>query len=92
MPKDYKLEKRKYVIGGAAIFIVLVYLVRLLDLQIMTDEYKKYADNNAFLNIRRAEPSTTGTASCWCSISRRMTSLSCRARSRGWIRPTSAKR
>lgn len=50
MPKDYKLEKRKYVIGGAAIFIVLVYLVRLLDLQIMTDEYKKYADNNAFLN------------------------------------------
>lgn len=44
------MEKRKYVIGGAAIFIVLVYLVRLLDLQIMTDEYKKYADNNAFLN------------------------------------------
>lgn len=44
------MEKRKYVLGGAAIFIVLVYLVRLLDLQIMTDEYKKYADNNAFLN------------------------------------------
>lgn len=50
MAKDYDLEKRKYVIGAAAILIVLVYVVRLFDLQILTDEYKKYADNNAFLN------------------------------------------
>ena len=50
MAKDFNLEKRKYVIAGAAIFIVLVYVVRLFDLQILTDEYKKYADNNAFLN------------------------------------------
>ena len=50
MAKDFNLEKRKYVIVGAAIFIVLVYVVRLFDLQILTDEYKKYADNNAFLN------------------------------------------
>ena len=50
MAKDYDLEKRKYVIGAAAILIVLVYVVRLFDLQILTDEYKRYADNNAFLN------------------------------------------
>lgn len=50
MAKDYNLEKRKYVIGGAAALIVLIYLIRLFDLQIMTDEYKRYADNNAFLN------------------------------------------
>ena len=50
MAKDFNLEKRKYVIAGAAVFIVLVYVARLFDLQILTDEYKKYADNNAFLN------------------------------------------
>jgi penicillin-binding protein 2 len=50
MIKDYELEKRKYVIAGAAVFIVFVYLLRLFVLQISTDDYKKYADNNAFLN------------------------------------------
>ena len=48
--KDYTLEKRKYVIGAAAIVIVLIYVFRLFDLQIMTDDYKKNADSNAFLN------------------------------------------
>nr|WP_302830336.1 penicillin-binding protein 2 [uncultured Bacteroides sp.] len=48
--KDYTLEKRKYVIGAAAVVIVLVYVFRLFDLQIMTDDYKKNADSNAFLN------------------------------------------
>lgn len=48
--KDYILEKRKYVIGAAAVVIVLVYIFRLFDLQIMTDDYKKNADSNAFLN------------------------------------------
>lgn len=50
MAKDYTLEKRKYVIGIAAVIIVLVYVARLFDLQIMTDAYKKNADSNAFLN------------------------------------------
>lgn len=50
MAKDYILEKRKYVIGAAAIVIVLIYVLRLFDLQIMTDDYKKNADSNAFLN------------------------------------------
>lgn len=48
--KDYQLEKRKFVIGLAAMIIVLIYILRLFDLQIMTDDYKKNADSNAFLN------------------------------------------
>ena len=48
--KDYSLEKRKYVIGAVAMLIVLIYIVRLFDLQILTDHYKKNADSNAFLN------------------------------------------
>ena len=50
MPKDYTLEKRKLVISGVAIAIVLIYITRLFVLQIMTDTYKKNADSNAFLN------------------------------------------
>lgn len=48
--KDYTFEKRKYVIGLVAILIVIVYLFRLFDLQVMTDTYKKNAESNAFLN------------------------------------------
>ena len=47
--KDYNLENRRYVIGGVAIVIVFVYLVRLFTLQLMSDDYKKNADSNAFL-------------------------------------------
>ena len=47
--KDYELDKRKYVIGGVAIAIVAIYIVRLFALQIMSDDYKKNADSNAFL-------------------------------------------
>lgn len=46
--KDYNLENRRYVIGGVAIVIVFVYLVRLFTLQLMSDDYKKNADSNAF--------------------------------------------
>ena len=47
--KEYGLEKRKYVIACIAVFIVLVYTVRLFMLQITSDDYKKSADSNAFL-------------------------------------------
>jgi penicillin-binding protein 2 len=47
--RNYDLEKRKYVIGGAVIVIVLIFLIRLLSLQIMSEDYKKNADSNAFL-------------------------------------------
>ena len=49
MERNYDLEKRKYVIGGAVIVIVLIFLIRLLSLQIMSEDYKKNADSNAFL-------------------------------------------
>ena len=49
MKGDYKLENRRYVIGGVAIVIVVIYLLRLLSLQILSDDYKKNADSNAFL-------------------------------------------
>ena len=49
MDKDYGLENRKYVVGGVAVAIVLVYIIRLFTLQIMSDDYKKNADSNAFL-------------------------------------------
>ena len=46
---DYNLEKRRFVIGGVAIAIVVIYSIRLFTLQIMSDDYKKNADSNAFL-------------------------------------------
>lgn len=49
MRKDYKLEKRKYIIGGFAAVIVIIFLIRLFNLQINDERYKSYADNNAFL-------------------------------------------
>ncbi len=47
MTRDY--TERKYIIGGAAIIIVIVYMLRLLMLQIMSDDYRILADSNAFL-------------------------------------------
>lgn len=47
--KEFNLEKRRLVLSGVAIFIVVVYLVRLFALQIMSDDYRKSADSNAFL-------------------------------------------
>jgi len=47
--KDYGLENRKYVIGGVATLIIVVYIIRLFFLQISSDDYKKSADSNAFL-------------------------------------------
>ena len=49
MRKDYRLEKRKYVIGGFIVVIALIYLVRLFNLQVVDSKYKDYADSNAFL-------------------------------------------
>lgn len=46
--RDYNYENRKFVIGGIAVAIVIIYLVRLFTLQIMSDNYKKNADSNAF--------------------------------------------
>ena len=45
----YDYTNRRYVIGGAAIIIVIVYIIRLFTLQIMSEDYQKSADSNAFL-------------------------------------------
>ena len=49
MKGDYGLDKRQYVIGGVAVLIIVIYLIRLFTLQILSDDYKKNADSNAFL-------------------------------------------
>ncbi len=45
---EYGLENRKHVIGGVATAIVIIYIIRLFVLQIMSDDYRKSADSNAF--------------------------------------------
>ena len=47
--KDFELENRRFVIGGVAITIVVIYIIRLFTLQLLSDDYKKNADSNAFL-------------------------------------------
>ena len=47
--KDYNLENRKLVIGGIAIVIVVIYILRLFTIQLLSDDYRKSADSNAFL-------------------------------------------
>ena len=49
MRGKYELDNRKYVIGGIAIGIILIYLVRLFTLQLLSEDYKRNADSNAFM-------------------------------------------
>lgn len=44
-----ELQNRKYVIGGLIALIVLVFIARLLFLQVFTESYKESAEGNAFL-------------------------------------------
>ena len=75
--KNYQLQKRKYVIGGIATIIILVYIARLFFLQLMSEDFKQNADSNAFLkrcSFLSVAPSWTATASCSSTTSRPMTS------------------
>ena len=49
MRKDYNLEKRKYIIGGFIAILVVIYIIRLFNLQVLDNRYKDDADSNAFL-------------------------------------------
>lgn len=49
MRKDYRLERRKYVIGGFIILLVIIYIIRLFNLQVCDSTYKENADSNAFM-------------------------------------------
>lgn len=45
----YALENRRYVIGGAVVVLVVIFIIRLFTLQIINNDYKAWADSNAFL-------------------------------------------
>jgi penicillin-binding protein 2 len=44
-----ELQNRKYVIGGLIALIILIFISRLLFLQVFTESYKESAEGNAFL-------------------------------------------
>ena len=43
------LKDRKDVIIGSMIIVFIVYVLQLINLQILNPEYKQHADSNAFL-------------------------------------------
>lgn len=45
----YTLENRRYVIAGAVVVLVLIFIIRLFTLQVVDNDYKAWADSNAFL-------------------------------------------
>ena len=49
MQHNYDLEKRRFVIGGLFLVILLIYTCRLFYLQVIEDKYKAMANDNAFL-------------------------------------------
>ncbi len=49
MEKKYELGKRKYVLAGIACIIIFAYILRLFSLQLLSEDFKRNADSNAFL-------------------------------------------
>lgn len=47
--KDYNLENRKYIIVGFLVLILLIFGIRLFNLQLSDNKYKESALSNAFL-------------------------------------------
>ncbi|MCM1153254.1 MAG: penicillin-binding protein 2 [Muribaculum sp.] len=47
--KDYNLVKRKYIIGGFICVVVLLFIIRLFNIQVMETKFKENALSNAFL-------------------------------------------
>ena len=45
MENDRQYSGRKYVLGGIAVVIILVYLLRLFTLQLTSDDFKRSADS-----------------------------------------------
>jgi penicillin-binding protein 2 len=46
---NYILGNRRYIISGAVILVVIIFIIRLFYLQVLENEYKVWADSNAFL-------------------------------------------
>lgn len=49
MKNKLDLDNRKYIIGAGVVVLFLIFLIRLITLQLLTPEYKQFADSNAFL-------------------------------------------
>lgn len=47
--RNYELENRRFIIAGLIIVISVIYIIRLFNLQVANDTYKKNAESNAFL-------------------------------------------
>ncbi len=47
MRKNHDYERRKYIIGGFMLSIILFYVIKLFALQVVDNEYNRLADNNA---------------------------------------------
>ncbi len=41
-------DKRKYILAGAVLLVLFIYIAQLFNLQILSDQYKSKADSNAF--------------------------------------------
>lgn len=48
--KAYEFERRQYVIGGIALIVVLIYIIRLAFLQLAPNDYEESALKNAIYN------------------------------------------
>ena len=46
---NYTLDNRRYIISGMVILLALLFILRLFYLQVIDNEYKTWADSNAFL-------------------------------------------
>lgn len=47
---NLEFDKRRYIIIGIICAVVLIYVCQLFYLQVISDQYKDHADNNAFFN------------------------------------------
>lgn len=47
---DNNLSYRKYVLGGSAVLVIVIYIIRLFFLQMTSDDFKRRADSNALMH------------------------------------------
>ena len=46
--QKYLYDNRRYIIAGTVVVLLMIFVVRLFFLQILSDDYKRWADSNAF--------------------------------------------
>lgn len=50
MAKDLDTDKRVYIIVGIVVIVIFIYILQLFNLQILSGDYKNFAEGNAFFN------------------------------------------